>query len=188
METHALFRSHFFSNFTLEHRLRLDCKPADEVHLTPLTRTMQMRASLHYLDEIDQLERTNARKERANNRIDGGSDDDLSPGQGGDSDMEESAKSASAIAARKQKRAAALDKKAKADDMKAINVSVAEGSVAAGGGSGGNAPKDAKTARAAASLFGPAKAALDEDWVDLHFYDPTVSRPSLTSLGRYTPS
>lgn len=145
---------------------------SDEVHLTPLTRTMQMRASLNYLDEIDQLERTNARKERANNRIDGGSDDDLSPGQGGESDLDESAKSASAIAARKQKRAAAADKKAKADDMKAINVSVAEGSVAAGSGGGG--PKDAKTARAAASLFGPAKAAQEEPWVDLSFYDPTV--------------
>lgn len=149
---------------------------ADEVHLTPLTRTMQMRASLNYLDEIDHLERSNARKERANNRIDGSDDENMSPGQGGDSDLDESAKSASAIAARKQKRAAAADKKAKADDMKAINVSVAEGSLAAASsGTGSGGPKDAKTARAAASLFGPAKAAQDEAWVDLPFYDPTVS-------------
>lgn len=137
---------------------------------------MQMRASLNYLDEIDQLEKLNARKERQMNRIDS-DDDNISPGGGGDSDLEESAKSASAIAARKAKKAATADKKSKADDMKAINVSVAEGSTSAGGGSGsGGGVKDAKTARAAASLFGPAKAAQDEDWVNLPFFDPNVSR------------
>jgi len=130
-----------------------------------------MRASLNYLDEIDQLEKVNARKERQMNRIDS-DDENISPGGGGDSDIEESAKSASAIAARKAKKAATADKKLKADDMKAINVSVAEGSTSTGGGGG---VKDAKTARAAASLFGPAKAAQDEDWVDLPFFDPTVS-------------
>lgn len=141
-----------------------------------------MRASLNYLDEIDQLERTNARKERQMNRIDS-DDENISPG-GGDSDIEESAKSASAIAARKAKRVAAADKKLKADEMKAINVSVAEGISSSGpsapGGAGnsqggGGGVRDAKTARAAASLFGPAKAAQDETWVDLPFYDPTVS-------------
>lgn len=138
-----------------------------------------MRASLNYLDEIDQLEKVNARKEKQMNRIDS-DDENISPGGGGDSDIDETSKSASAIAARKAKKLAAADKKLKADDMKAINISVAEGSnstsaSAGGGGSGSGGVKDAKTARAAASLFGPAKAAQDEDWIDLPFFDPTVS-------------
>jgi hypothetical protein len=135
---------------------------------------MQMRSSLNYLDEIDAIARANMRKERARDAA--GSD--LDDGSGGESDYEDDAtKSAATLAAKKAKRQAALDKKAKQEEMKAINVSVSVDGSGAAGQSGGGSGRggEAKTARAATSMFGPMKAAQDEQWIDLPFFDPTVS-------------
>lgn len=148
----------------------------EEVHLTPLTRTIQMRAQLGYLDVIGQISRANAKAEKRNEYAGADDDDDAA----GEDDEERGATTAQEVAARKQKREAAASKKKAEDDMKGVYASVKsnnDGSgFGGGGGSGAGGSSDVKTGRAAASLFGPVKAAESEAWVDLPYFDPTVSR------------
>merc|ERR1712093_458900 len=167
----------------------------NEVHLTPMTRTVQMRAYLSYLDRINNLERQNARRERQ--AKEGGSDeDDLSAGDDDDADAAANKSAAAAIAAKKAKKAAAADKKKQSDEVKSINVSVKSGGGAGGDdGNKGGGSGDFKTGRAAASLFGPMKAAEQEKWIDLQFHDPAVSgavgissRAAFSSLFALVPS
>ena len=147
---------------------------ADEVHLTPLTRTMQLRANLSYLDRINALDRQNTKRERrvAEGAIE--SDDGVSDSDGGfgEDGTEPVAKTAADAAAKKAKRIAAEKKKA-ASDVK-ISLSSFRGPQTEDSGRGFNATGDMKTGRAAASLFGPLKAAEQEQWIDLPYYDPTV--------------
>lgn len=145
-----------------------------------------MRAHLSYLDRINNLERQNARRERQ--AKEGGSDEE--GGSDGGEEDEEGSKSAQAIAARKAKKAAAADKKRQNDEVKNINVSVKSsgaGGDDAGAGGARGAGGDVKTGRAAASLFGPMKAAAEEDWVDLPFHDPMVSGRVLSPSFHLTP-
>ena len=130
---------------------------------------MQMRAHLHYLDRIDALELHNVKKERARaNGGDDGSDEDVAQGSGSDEDGRATA--ADIRAANKKKKEFA-EKKQKAGENKAVQVKVDSGLEVTATG-------DVKTSRAAASLFGPAKAAAEEPWIDLPYYESTVSRSS----------
>ena len=125
-----------------------------------------MRAHLHYLDRIDALEVHNGKKERQRiNGGDDGSDEDAVPGSGSE---DEGKATAAEQRAAKKKRTENAEKKKKAGESKAVQVKVDSGLEVTSSG-------DVKTARAAASLFGPAKAAAEEQWIDLPYYESTVS-------------
>lgn len=145
---------------------------SDEVHLTPLTRTMQMRAHLQYLDQIDVLEASNAKKERRVANGQEGGDSDSGVGSAGGSDEEGKATAAEQRAAQKKRKENA-EKKKKEGENKTVQIKVDDTLEVTASG-------DVKTARAAASLFGPKKAAEEEKWVDLPYYESTV-RPFLRS-------
>ena len=146
----------------------------DEVHLTPLTRTIQMRPNLTYLDRIGDLDRRNKRRE-AGGADGGNSEEENRTASSGDDD--EPATTAVQIAERKRKREASDAKKQANGDVKLIHATMKTEEGAGDGGTGGKGGRsgDFKTGRAAASLFGPMKAAEQETWVDLKFHDSTVS-------------
>jgi hypothetical protein len=111
------------------------------------------------------MAKENARRER---KAAEGADSDDDSGGGASDHEEEAATTAQEVAARKQKKQAAADKKKAAGEVKGVYASIKAP------GEGGQGVGDAKTGRAAASLFGPLKAAEQEQWLNMPVYDPTV--------------
>lgn len=178
----ALLRDSMHYFFDMQ-RTSLILAVPDEVHLTPLTRTVQMRAHLHYLDRLDDIALTNAKRER-NAATGGGADGDSDSNAGGSGQSDAEGKSTAAeqrAAAKKRKEAA--EKKRKEGENKAVQVKVDDTLEITASG-------DVKTARAAASLFGPKKAAEEEKWIDLPYHESTVSckaaQPSVTNDTKLT--
>ena len=95
----------------------------------------------------------------------------------GDERRNQIARTAAEAAAKKAKLAAAERQKS-TNDVK-ISLTSVKQSQTTESGRGFGGVGDLKTGRAAASLFGPLKAAEQEEWIDLPFYDPTVGRNGL---------
>lgn len=121
----------------------------EQLHLTPLTQTVQLRPDLTYLDRITSRSKARARS---------GHDDDEDG-----SDEEDAAQGPADKKSAAAKKAAGM-----AEGSRAVQVSIKDSEGGAGGGAKGVA-----TGRQDGSLFAPLRAEEAEEWTQLDVHPPT---------------